>query len=170
VRKAAGDTTERRIRALFATHPEVPLEVVIPILEQAGRGEQEFEAQVYNTQTELSKGIMRILGLEDKSMRTVAKLVELKAGFYGKGFQPIELTDSKLSFSIPDCPMLHVGKDVSLNMKRKFCDAHCAGGSRAVMDAVLGPHRGTCTWDKALIRGAKKCTVMFESVKPVELS
>jgi len=154
------------MRALFATHPEAPLEVIIPILEKAGRGEQEFEAQVYNTQTSLSKGIMQILGLEDRSMRTVAKLVELKAGFYGKGFEPIELTESRLSFSIPDCAMMHVGKDVSVNVKDKFCDAHCAGGSRAVMDTVLGPNRGTCTWDKALIRGAKKCTVILESVKP----
>jgi len=166
VKKTAKKTVERRIRALFARCSEPPPEVIIPILEKAGRGEQELEAQVYNTETSLYKGMMRILRLEDKNMKTLAKLWEVTAGFYGIKFQPIELADSRFSLSISDCPMLHVRKDVSLNVKDRFCDVYCTAGGRALMDTALGPQRGTCTWDKVLIRGGKKCTLVVESVKP----
>ena len=83
----------------------------------------------------------------------------------GQKLEPIELSDSKYSFNLPDCPMLHVGKNVSFNVKSKFCDLICAGPSRALMDITLGPNKGICRWDKALIKGAGKCNVVFELVK-----
>jgi len=141
------------------------MEVIIPILEKTGRGEQELTAQIYNTYSSLIKGLKEILGLKDKNMKTVAKVWEAVLGFEGSKFEPIELTESRFSFSIPDCPMLHVGKEVSLNVKSKFCDLICTAGSRALMDTVLSPHKGNCTWNKALIKGAGKCTVVFELVK-----
>ena len=158
-------TAEKQIRALFAEHAIPPMEVIIPILEKTGRGEQELTAQIYNTYSSLIKGLKEILGLKDKNMKTVAKVWEAVLGFEGSKFEPIELTESRFSFSIPDCPMLHVGKEVSLNVKSKFCDLICTAGSRALMDTVLSPHKGNCTWNKALIKGAGKCTVVFELVK-----
>ena len=158
-------TAEKQIRALFAEHSIPPMEVIIPILEKTGRGEQELTAQLYNTYTDLAMGIREILELKDNNMKTLAKVWEIVLGFEGSKFEPIELTESKWSFSIPDCPMLHVGKDVSLNVKSKFCDLICTAGSRALMDTVLSPHKGNCTWNKALIRGAGKCTVVFELVR-----
>lgn len=158
-------TSDERIRALFANHSVPPLEVIIPIIEKAGRGEHELTAQVYDTYTILADGIREILGLEEKNMKTLAKLWEFVVGFEGQRFDPIELSDSRYSVSISDCPMLHVGKDVGYSVKSKFCDAVCTGGSKALMDNVLGPDRATCTWDKALLRGAGKCTVVFESVR-----
>ena len=158
-------TAEKQIRALFAEHSIPPMEVIIPILEKTGRGEQELTAQIYNTYSSLIKGLKEILGLKDKNMKTVAKVWEAVLGFEGSKFEPIELTESRFSFSIPDCPMLHVGKEVSLNVKSKFCDLICTAGSRALMDSVLSPHKGNCTWNKALIKGAGKCTVVFELVK-----
>lgn len=154
------------MRALFAKHSVPPLEVIIPILEKAGRGEQELTAQIYNTYTTVAMGIRQSLQLKGKDMKTLARLWEFLAGFEGQKFEPIDLADSRFSLTISDCPMLHVGKDVSSDVKSKFCDVVCTGGSKALMDNVLGPHRGTCTWDKALVRGAAKCTLVFESVKP----
>jgi hypothetical protein len=61
--------------------------------------------------------------------------------------------------------MLHVGKDISLNEKSKFYDLICTSAAKALLDIVLSPDRGTLTWDKALIKGAGKCTITFESVK-----
>jgi hypothetical protein len=113
----------------------------------------------------LIKGLKEILGLKEKNMKTVAKVWQIVLGFEGAKFEPIELTESRFSFSIPDCPMLHVGKNVRLNVKSKFCDLICTAGSKALMDTVLSPHKGNCTWNKALIRGAGKCTVIFELVK-----
>jgi hypothetical protein len=163
--KKVKKTAEERIKALFAKHSTPPLEVILPIIEKAGRGEQELTAQIYDTYTSLSKGIKEILGLKDKNMKTLAKLWEILSSFEGTKIQPIELTESRYSFSIPDCPMPHVGKSVSFNVKSKFCDLICTGGGRAVMDVALGPHRGICTWDKALIKGKSKCTLVFELVK-----
>jgi len=157
-------TAEKQIRALFSEHSIPPMEVIIPILEKTGRGEQELTAQIYNTYSSLVKGLKEILGLKDKNMKTVAKVWTAVLGFEGSKFEPIELTESRFSFSIPDCPMLHVGKEVSLNVKSKFCDLICTAGSKALMDTVLSPHKGNCTWNKALIRGAGKCTVVFELV------
>lgn len=158
-------TTEEQIKDLFAKHSLLPLEVIIPILEKTGRGEQELTAQVYDTNTSLIKGIKEILGLKDNDMKTLAKVWEIILSFERTKFQPIELTESRFSFSIPDCPMIHVGKDVSFDVKSKFCDLICTAGSKALMDTVLSPNRGTCTWNKALIKGKGKCTVVFELVK-----
>lgn len=158
-------TAEKQIRTLIAEHSIPPVEVIIPILEKTGRGEQELTAQIYNTYSSLIKGLKEILGLKEKNMKTVAKVWQIVLGFEGAKFEPIELTESRFSFSIPDCPMLHVGKNVSLNVKSKFCDLICTAGSKALMDTVLSPHKGNCTWNKALIRGAGKCTVIFELVK-----
>jgi hypothetical protein len=158
-------TAEKQIKDLLTKHPTPPLEVIIPILEKAGRGEQELTAQIYDTYVSLTRGTREILGLRDRNMRTLAKLWEILTSLEGIKIQPIELTESRYSFSISDCPMLHVGKDVSLNVKSKFCDLICNGGSKALMDTVLGSGIGTCTWNKALIKGAGKCTLAFELVK-----
>ena len=159
-------TAEKQIKDLVAKHAFPPYEVIIPILEKAGRGEQELTAQIYNTYATLAEGTTRILGLKDKNMKTVAKVFEIVISLEGVKLQPIELLESKFSFNLPDCPMLHVGKNVSFNVKSKFCDLICTAGSKGLMDTILGSQRGTCTWDKALIRGAGKCTTTFELVKP----
>jgi hypothetical protein len=158
-------TAEKQIKDLLTKHSIPPLEVIIPILEKAGRGEHELMAQIYETYTSLANSTREILGLKDKNMKTLAKVWEILISFEGARIQPVELTESRYSFSMTDCPMLHVGRDVSLNVKSKFCDLICTGGSKALIDAVLGPHRGTCTWNKALIKGAGKCTLVFELVK-----
>jgi len=79
--------------------------------------------------------------------------------------EPIELDDLRFSFSFDDCPMLHVRKDISLNVKSQFCDLICMSAAKALLDTVLGSRKGTLAWDKALIKGAGKCTLTFESVK-----
>lgn len=158
-------TVEERIRALFAEHSIPPMEVIIPILEKTGRGEKELTAQVYNTVTSLANGIKEILNLKDKNMETLAKVCEIVYNVSGEIFEPIELTDSRFSSNMSDCPLLHVGKDISLNVKSKFCDLICTTGSKAMMATVLSPHKCNCTWDKALIKGTGKCTVVFELVK-----
>jgi len=158
-------TAEKQIKDLLTKHSIPPLEVIIPILEKAGRGEHELMAQIYETYTSLANSTREILGLKDKNMKTLAKVWEILISFEGARIQPVELTESRYSFSMTDCPMMHVGRDVSLNVKSKFCDLICTGGSKALIDAVLGPHRGTCTWNKALIKGAGKCTLVFELVK-----
>lgn len=158
-------TAEEQIRLLFAEHSPPPLEVIIPILRTTGRGEQELVAQFYDTYTSLVKGIKESLGLKDKNMKTLAKVGEIILSFEGRKFQPVELTKARFSVSLSDCPMCHVGKDVSLNVKDKFCDLICTGMAKAMMDTVLGLHRGTCTWEKALIRGARKCMLVFELAK-----
>jgi hypothetical protein len=158
-------TTEEQIKALFAEHSFPPFEVIIPILEKTGKGEQELTAQTYDTGLSLADGLKRILGIKERSMKALAKITEVILGFYGQSFEPVELTDSRFSFSISDCPILHVGKDVSSSVRGKFCDLWCASGSEAFMDAVLGKGKGTCSWNKALIRGANKCVVTYELVK-----
>jgi len=162
---AVKKTAEEQIKVLFAKHSLPPLEVIIPILEKTGRGEQELTAQVYTTYSSLIKGIKEILGFKDNDMKTVAKVWEIVLGFDRTKFQPIELTESRFSFSVPDCPMIHVGKGVSFDVKGKFCDLICTAGSKALMDTILSPNQSTCTWNKALIKGANKCTVTFELVK-----
>lgn len=158
-------TVEERIRALFAEHSIPPMEVIIPILEKTGRGEKELTAQVYNTVTSLANGIKEILRLKDKNMETLAKVCETVYNVSGEIFEPIELTDSRFSSNMSDCPLLHVGEDISLGVKSKFCDLICTTGSKAMMETVLSPHKCNCTWDKALIKGTGKCTVVFELVK-----
>jgi len=157
-------TAEKQIRDLLKKHAYPPLEVIIPILEKSGRGEQELTAQISETDLSVIKGIKEILGLKDNNMKTLAKVLEIYLAFGGQEFQPVELTESKFAITVSDCPMLHVSKDVSLNVKSKFCDLICTSTSKVVVDTVLSPRRGICTWDKALIKGAGKCTLAFELV------
>jgi hypothetical protein len=158
-------TSEKQLKTLFAEHNVPPLEVIIPILEKTGRGEQELTTQLYDTYAKLAKKLMKILDLKAKDMKTLAKIWEIALSFEKQPFEPIELTQSKFSFSVPDCPMVHVGKNVSAKVKSKFCDLICAAGAKALMDTVLGPGRGVCSWNKALIQGAGKCMVLFELAK-----
>jgi len=158
-------TAEERMKNLFEKHSFPPLEVIIPILEKAGRGEQELATQMYDTQLSLVNGIRKILGLKDKNMKTVAKVWETMNTFYGQKFEPIELTDSRFSFSISDCPMLHVGKDVSVNVKSKFCDLICTAASKALNNAVFDQDISTYSWDKSLIKGGRRCKLLIELVK-----
>jgi len=158
-------TVEERIRALFAEHSIPPMEVIIPILEKTGRGEKELTAQIYDTFTSVAKGIKEILKLKDKNMETLARVCETVFIVSGEKFEPIELTDSRFSLNMLDCPLLHVGKDISFNVRSRFCDLMCTTGSKALMDTVLGSHKCNCTWDKALIKGTGKCTAVFELVK-----
>jgi len=156
-------TAEKQIRDLLKKHSYPPLEVIIPILEKSGHGEKELAAQVSEIDLSVIKGIKEILGLRDNSMKTLAKILEIYMAFSGAEFQPVELKESRFVFTLSDCPMLHVSKEVSLDVKSKFCDLICASAAN-VMDTVLGPNRITCTWDKALIKGAGKCTLAFELV------
>jgi len=157
-------TAEEQMKVLLSKHSLPPLEVIIPILEKAGRGEQELAAQIYDMYASIAKGIREILGLKEKNMKTLAKVFEVLLSFEGVKFQPIELSEPRFSLSISNCPMLHVGKTINLNVKSKFCDAICTGGSKALMDTILGSSRCTCAWNKALIKGAGKCTLVFELV------
>jgi hypothetical protein len=159
------ETAENRIKDLFLKHSYPPVEVIIPILEKSGRGEQELSEQLYDTYVHLAMEIKEILGLKDKNMKTLAKVWGIITSFEGIKIQPIEQSDSRLSFSLTDCPMLHVGKDISFNVKSKFCDLICTSATKALVDTVLSPRRGILTWDKALIKGAGKCTITLESVK-----
>jgi len=158
-------SVETQIRALFSKHSIPPLDVIIPILQKTGRGEEELTAQVYDAYVNVAKGMREIMGYRDNNMKTLAKVWEIAISFEGGRFMPLELTESKFSFSMSDCPMLHVGKDVRYEVKSKFCDLICTGGSRGLMDTVLAPSTGMCTWNKALIKGEGKCTVVFEVVR-----
>jgi hypothetical protein len=158
-------TVEKRLKTLFAEHNVPPLEVIIPILEKTGRGEQELTTQLYDTYANLAEELMKILGLKAKDMKTLAKIWEIALSFEKQPFEPIELTASRFSFNIPDCPMVHVGKDVGPKVRSKFCDLICGAGAKALMDTVLGSGRGVCSWNKALIQGTGKCMVAFELAK-----
>jgi len=158
-------TAEERIAALFAKHSFPSAELVIPILEKAGKGDQELAVQVYGTFKSLADGIKEILGLKDRSMRTLAKMTGAVLGFYGQKLEPLELSDSKFSYSVSDCPMCHVNEQVSSNVKGKFCDLYCTSAEKAFMDSALGQNKAVCTWDKALMKGANNCTVTYELVK-----
>lgn len=152
---------EERIKALLAKHSEPPLNVVIPILEKAGRGEKELTSQIYETDMSYAKGLKEILGLKDKNMKVLAKVFVALLSSYGQKFEPVELSADRFSLTVSDCPMIHVGKDVSTSVRSKYCDLVCSAGSKAVTAAVLGSEC-TCYWDKALIKGAGKCKVVFE--------
>jgi hypothetical protein len=155
-------STEERLRVLFARHPFPPIDVVIPLLEKSGRGEEELKAQFYETEASLTKGIMEILNLKTKDMKTFVKIMEVVFLWEGQKFEPIELTDSKFSYAVPDCPMLHVGKNVNSEVKSKFCDLFCTAASQAMMDTVLGKGKGSCKWDKSLVKGTGKCKLLWE--------
>jgi hypothetical protein len=154
-------SAEEQIRTLLARHSFPPLEVIIPILEKAGRGEQELTNQMYDTQVAITNGVKEILNLKDKDMKTAAKIFELICVYSGQKIEPLELSQTRFSLSVSDCPMLHVGKNVSTNVKSKFCDLCCSAGAEATFANVLGPG-ATYSWDKKLIRGAGKCTVTVE--------
>jgi hypothetical protein len=160
-------TSEDELRSLFSKHTFPPVEVIIPILEKTGQGEQKLANQIYDTYVHLALEIRKILGLEERNMKTLAKVWGIITSFEGMSIQPIELNDSKYSFSLVDCPMAHVGKNIPLNVKSKFCDLVCTSASKALMDSLLGSDKAEVTWDKALIKGARKCTVAFESVKDI---
>lgn len=154
-------SAEEQIKALLARHSFPPLEVIIPVLEKAGRGEQELTAQMYDTQVSITNGMKEILNLKSRDMKTAVKIFELICVYSGQKIEPIELSQTRFSLSVSDCPMLHVGKNVSINVKSKFCDLCCSAGAEATFGTVLGPG-GTYFWDKKLIRGAGKCTVTVE--------
>lgn len=155
-------STEERLRALFAKHQFPPVDVVIHVLEKSGRGEQELTSQFYDTEVSLTKGIMQILDLKTRDMKTLVKVMEVVFLWEGQKFEPIELSESKFSYAVPDCPMLHVGKDISAEVKGKFCDLFCTAASQAMMDTVLGKEKGSCRWDKSLIKGAGNCRLLWE--------
>jgi hypothetical protein len=152
---------EEQIKNLLARHAIPPLEVIIPILRKAGHGEQELTQHMYDLHVSITKGMQKILNLKDNDMKTAAKIFELICVSSGQKIEPIGLSQTRFALSVSDCPMLHVGKDLSKEVKGRFCDLFCSAGSKAIFDTVLGP-TCTCSWDKKLIKGAGKCTVIFE--------
>jgi hypothetical protein len=158
-------TVEEQIKALFAKYSIPPIEVVIPILEKAGRGEQELTSYIYETYFKVAKETKGVLGLKEGNMKSLARLVGALWSFEGQKFEPVELYDSKLILGVPDCPMMHVGDKVSFDVKSRFCDVLCAAASKALMDAVCGKNKSRCEWNKSLIKGSGKCRVVFELVK-----
>jgi hypothetical protein len=157
VRKSA----EEKIKKLLAQHSYPPLEVIIPVLERAGRGEQELRDQIYDAEVSITNGVREILNLKGRDMKTLAKIFEITCAFEGIKTIPNELSQTRYSISIPDCPMVHVGKDVSTDVKSKFCDICCSTSADAIAGTVLG-QEFTCTWDKKLIKGGGKCTTTIE--------
>lgn len=157
-------TVEEQMRTLLAKYTYPPVEVVIPILERAGRGEEELASQIHEIDMSVLSGIMKILNLKEKNMRTVSKMFGVLLSYYGQKYEPVELSENRFCLSVSDCPMLHVGKNVSTEVKSKFCDVLCSSTAKAMAQLVLG-QEGSCSWDKALIKGGRKCTVAFELVK-----
>jgi hypothetical protein len=157
-------TVEEQMRTLLTKYTYPPVEVVIPILEKAGRGEEELASQLHEIDMSVLNGIMKILNLKEKNMRTVSKMFGVLLSSYGQKYEPVELSENRFCLSISDCPMLHVGKNVNTAIKSKFCDVLCSSTAKVMAQLVLG-QEGTCSWDKALIKGGRKCTVAFELVK-----
>ena len=157
-------TVEEQMRALLTKYTYPPVEVVIPILEKAGRGEEELASQLHEIDTSVLSGIMKILKLEEKNMRTVSKMFGVLLSSYGQKYEPVELSENRFCLSVSDCPMMHVGKNVNTAVKSKFCDVFCSSTAKVMAQLVLG-QEGDCSWDKALIKGGRKCTVAFELVK-----
>jgi len=157
-------TVEEQMRTLLTKYTYPPVEVAIPILERAGRGEEELASQIHEMDMSVLSGIMKILNLKEKNMRTVSKMFGVLLSYYGQKYEPVELSENRFCLSISDCPMLHVGKNVSTEVKSKFCDVLCSSTAKAMAQLVLG-QEGSCSWDKALIKGGRKCTVAFELVK-----
>jgi hypothetical protein len=157
-------TVEEQMKALLTKHAYPPPEVVIPILEKTGKGEKELAAQLHEIDMSLLTGIMKILKLKEKNMRTVSRMIGVIFSSYGQKYEPIELSENRFRLSVSDCPMLHVGKNVSTTVKSKFCDVYCSSTAKAMAELVFG-EEGSCSWDKALITGGRKCTVTFDLVK-----
>ncbi len=152
---------EEQIKALLAKHSFPPVEVIIPILEKAGRGEQELTNQICETSLSLVNGVKEILSLEENNMKNLAKMFEVLFSADRMNIEPIELSETRFSFTVSNCPMLHVAENVSTNVKSKFCDLICNAGAKAIVDTMIGT-ANICTWDKALIKGAGKCKVTVE--------
>ena len=155
-------TAEEKLRVLFKKYPFPPVDVVIPLLEKSGRGEQELFSQFYETEANLTKEILEILNLKTRDMKTLVKVMEVVFSWEGQKFEPIELSESKFSYAVPDCPMIHVGKNISPDVKSKFCDLFCTAASQAMMDVVLGKGKASCRWDKSLIHGGERCSLLWE--------
>jgi hypothetical protein len=158
-------TAEGKMKVLFSKHSFPPIEVVVPILEKAGRGEQELSAQVYDTEVKLIDGLKEILGLQGRDIKTLAQIFGILMTHDRQKFEPVELSESKFSVAILDCPMVHVGKNISVNVKSKFCDLMCSTSLKALRDTVLGHGSYTCSWDKALVKGSGRCNVVWELVR-----
>jgi len=157
-------STEEQIKTLLARHSFPPLGVVIPILEKAGQGEKELACQIHDTYASLANGLTQILDLKDRNMKTLAKMYEIILGHEGAKFEPIELSESRFSFTVSDCPMMHVGRNVGTQAKSKFCDLICGAAAEALVTTTVGSE-SVCSWDKALIKGTGKCKVSFTSGK-----
>jgi len=157
-------TTEEKMKTLLAQHTYPPVEVIIPILEKAGRGEEELASHIQEIDVSILSGLMKILNLKEKNMRTVAKIFGVLLSYYGQKYEPLVLAENRFSLSVSDCPMLHVGKNVNTATRSKYCDVLCSSTARALAKLVLGD-TSCCSWDKALIKGGRKCTVAFEFVK-----
>ncbi len=157
-------TTEEKMKALFAKYTYPPVHVAIPILEKAGRGEEELASQIHEIDLSVLSGLMEIFGIKEKNMKTVAKIFGALLSYYGQKYEPLELSDNRYCLSVSDCPMLHVGKNVDVSTRSKYCDLLCSSTAKALAKLVLGD-ASNCSWDKALIKGGRKCTVTFELVK-----
>ena len=86
--RAVKKTAEEQIKVLFAKHSMPPLEMIIPILEKTGRGEQELTVEIYDTYAGLIKGIKEILGFKDSNMKTVANDRSIR-GMAGKSLREV---------------------------------------------------------------------------------
>jgi hypothetical protein len=157
-------TTEEKMKTLLAKYTYPPVEVTIPILEKAGRGEEELASQIHEIDVSILSGLMKIFDLKEKNMRTVAKIFGVLLSYYGQKYEPLVLSENRFSLSVSDCPMLHVGKNVNMATRSKYCDVLCSSTAKALAKLVLGD-ASRCSWDKALIRDGRKCTVAFELVK-----
>jgi hypothetical protein len=158
-------TAESNLRVLFSKHQFPPVDVAIAVLQKSGRGEQELASQLYDTYASLTKGIMQVMNFKTRDMKTLAKVMEITFSWEGQKFEPIELSDFKFSYAVPDCPMLHAGKNVSAGVKGKFCDLYCTSVSQAMTDTVLGKGKATCRWDKSLVISGKKCKLLWEKTE-----
>jgi len=87
--RAMKKTPEKQIRDLFAKHSIPPLEVIIPILEKTGRGEQELTTQVYDTFTSLAKGIKEILRVERQKHGDIGKSLRSVLGYKWRKVSPL---------------------------------------------------------------------------------
>ena len=68
---------EEKLRVLFKKYPFPPVDVVIPLLEKSGRGEQELFSQFYETEANLTREILEILNLKTRDMKTLVKVMEV---------------------------------------------------------------------------------------------
>jgi len=157
-------SAEEKMKTLLAKYTYPPVEVAIPILEKAGRGEEELASQIHEIDLSILSGLIKIFGLKEKNMKTVAKIFGVLLSYYGQKYEPLVLSENRFCLSVSDCPMLHVGKNVDMATRSKYCDLLCSSTAKALAKLVLGD-ASSCSWDKALIKGGRKCIVAFELVK-----